>query len=334
MFLSRAVAVRALDRGHEVTCASRGRSGVPPQGAESVVVDRDEPAGLAPLAGRAFDAVVDVESLSVTRVRRALAALGPQAAHWTFVSTCSVYADNAVPGQRAVDAPTLEPAAEGSDETDREHYGPLKVACEEAVRAAVGDRAFVCRPGLIVGPSDRSDRFGYWPARLARGGEALAPGDPQDVVQYVDVRDCAAWIVNAAESGLVGTYDAICPPQPWGEVLAGIARAVDAEVTLRWVPQEVLIDRGVNPWGGPDSLPLWLPLPDYAGFLSRDVTDSLAAGLRIRPLADTARASLQTEQELGLDRERRAGLTPAREAAVLAGSADRAPGHAGDDISG
>lgn len=250
-------------------------------------MDRDEPAGLAPLDGRAIDAVVDVESLSVTRVRRALATLGARAGHWTFVSTCSVYADNAVPGQRVATAPTQEAAPDGGDESDRELYGPLKVACEDAVRAALAARAFVCRPGLIVGPGDCSDRFGYWPARLARGGEVLVPGSPQDVVQYIDVRDCAGWIVNAAETGLVGTYDAICPPRPWGEVLSGIAEAIDSSSILRWVPQSV-------PGCGSGRWP-------------------------------TPRASLLTERERGLERDRRAGLNPAREAAVLAGYADRPP---------
>lgn len=315
-FLSRAVAEQALHRGHDVVCAARGRSGPPPAAAYFVPVDRDEPDGLAALKGE-YDAVVDVEALSVGRVRRALAALADRSGHWTFVSTASVYADQATPGQRAATAPLLPPAAESSD-GDAEQYGPLKVACEKAVRDAVGERAFLCRPGLIVGPGDRSDRFGYWPARLAGEGPVLAPGDPRDLTQYVDVRDCAAWIVTAAEQHLVATLDAICPPLPLGELLPSIGAAIGSTAELVWVPQAVLLEQGVAPWAGPDSLPLWLPLPDHAGFATRDVTDSLTAGLRIRPVAETAVAALSYERELGLRRDRKAGLSLERERAVLA----------------
>jgi len=317
VFLSRAVAAEAFARGHRVTCAARGVSGSVPEGATLVRVDRDAPNGLDPLAGQDFDAVVDVESMSVTRVRRALTALGAGVAHWTFVSTCSVYADNETQGQRAESASLLDPAADDADETDRALYGQLKVASENAVRAAVGDRAFLCRPGLIVGPGDRSDRFGYWPARLCAGGRFLAPGSPENWVQFVDVRDCAAWIVTAAEQGLVATLDAVCPPVRWGEWLAAMVRAVGSDAEPSWVPQEFLLEQGVTPWMGPGSLPLWLPMPEHGGFMTRNVAGSLAAGLHIRPLADTATASLAWEQQLGLDRERRTGITRDSEGELL-----------------
>lgn len=322
VFLSRAVAEHALGRGHTVICAARGRSGSPPEGAQFVTIDRDDPDGLTELAGQEYDAVVDVESLSVGRVRRALAALADRAGHWTYVSTASVYADNRTPGQRAATAPILPSAPEGADE-DIEQYGNLKVACEEAVRAAVGNQSFVCRPGLIVGPGDRSDRFGYWPARLAGEGPVLAPGDPGDLVQYVDVRDCAAWIVDAAEQRLVGTLDAVCPSLSWGDLLHRIGAAIGSNAELVWVPQSVLEEHEVAPWAGPDSLPLWVPQPEYAGFGARDVTDSLAAGLQIRPVAETAVATMEYEREVGLDRDRKAGLRPERERAVLAAYAGR-----------
>lgn len=321
-FLSRSVAEQALGRGHEVVCLARGRSGEPPAGAQFVQGDRNDPEVLAGLPAGDYDAVVDIESISPRRVRSALAALADRAGHWTYVSTASVYVDNVTPGQRAATAELLPAAPEEAD-GDVEQYGNLKVAAEEAVRAAVGDRAFVCRPGLIVGPGDRSDRFGYWPARLAHSGPVLAPGEPTDRAQYVDVRDCAAWIVTAAEQRLVATLDAVCPPVTWGDLLAGIGAAVGSTAELVWVPAAVLAEHDVNPWAGPDSLPLWLPLPEYAGFAHRDVTDSLAAGLSIRPLADTAAATLEYEQQLGLARERRAGLPRAKEQAVLAAYAQR-----------
>ncbi|AHI01919.1 SDR family oxidoreductase [Kutzneria viridogrisea] len=317
VFVSWAVAEEALRRGHEVVCAARGTSGQVPAGARLVRVDRDDPAGLAPLAGERFDAVVDVAKMSYPWVRDALAALGAGAGHWTFVSTINVYADEATKGLDARAALREPLTAEGGEQTP-ENYGAIKVASEEAVRDAVGDRAFVVRPGLITGPKDDSDRFGYWPGRMARGGQVLVPDAAEQLVQYVDVRDLAAWIVDAAEQRLVGDFDAVCPAQRLGDLLAGIAElAAPAGTELVPVSPEVLTANGVQPWGGPRSLPLWLPA-EYHGIAAREVSASLAAGLRPRPLDEVVSGALGRERELGLDRERRAGLSRAAEAEVLA----------------
>lgn len=319
VFLSRTIAEVARDRGHEVTCAARGVSGSPPDGVEFVQVDRDQPEGLARLGDANYDAVVDVERQSPTRVRRALEALGSSAAHWTYVSSGSVYTDPGTTGQKATTSLVESPPPEGSDENDRELYGPFKVACENEVRLAVDDKAFLCRAGLIVGPRDISDRFGYWPVRLARGGEVLVPGAPDDLVQYVDVRDLAEWIVHCAKNRVVGTFDGIAPSQPWGQVLQGMLAAVGGPaVSLTWVPADWLGRQEVTPWSGPDSLPLWLPLPDYAGFMSRDVSASVKAGLSTRSTEETATATLEWEKVLGLDRDRRSGISGEREVELLA----------------
>ncbi len=318
VFLSRTIAESARDAGHEVTCAARGVSGNPPDGVEFVQVDRDEPDGLAELDDARFDAVVDVEMQAPSRVRRALDVLGDHAAHWTYVSSGSVYSDSGTSGQDAANAPVELPPPEGSDESDRELYGPLKVACEEAVGEVLGDKAFICRAGLIVGPRDVSDRFGYWPARLAAGGEVLVPGDPTDLVQYVDVRDLAEWIVRITENRVVGTFDGVAPALRWGDVVQDMAAAVGgADLALTWVPGAWLGEQGVTPWAGPDSLPLWLPLPDYAGFMSRDVSASVQAGLLTRSTEEIAAAALEWEEVLGLDRDRRSGITRDREAELL-----------------
>ena len=213
VFLGRAIAACARAAGHEVTCAARGVSGAVPEGVRLVRVDRDASDGLAALGAERFDAVVDV-SRHPGQVRRALATLRGRAGHWTLVSTVSVYADKATPGQRAATAPLVAPAPPGAERGDGDAYAAAKVACEQVV----GDGAFVCRAGLIVGPEDPTGRFTYWPARLARGGEVLLPSaDAAAPVQMIDARDLAAWIVGAAETGRRGTYDATGPALPFGD---------------------------------------------------------------------------------------------------------------------
>src|SRR5205807_3403717 len=228
-FLGRAIAAHARAMGHDVTCAARGVAGAAPDGARFIRVDREDPDGLAPLAGEAFDALVDV-SRHPGQVRRAVRALKPRVAHWTFVSTVSVYADNRTPGQRAGTAPLRAPTAPEIEHCTEETYGAAKVACEQAVR----ENAFVCRAGLIAGPEDPTGRFTYWPLRLDRGGEVLVPGTPDDAVQLIDVRDLAQWIVFAAQTHLTGTFDAIGPSFTRGQFLAQCAAAVGSSGTFTW----------------------------------------------------------------------------------------------------
>ena len=286
VYLSRTIAALAHDRGHDVTVAARGRSGGPPDGVRFVRTDRTATDGFDALSDETFDAVVDVARLP-GHVGPALDALAQRAGHWTFVSTCSVYSDHETPGQRAATAGVLDPAPADSLDEDMERYGPNKVACENLVRDRLPDRSFTVRPGLVVGPGDPNDRFGYWPLRIAAGGEVLAPGQPDELVQYIDVRDLAEWVLDAAEAQLTGTHDGICPPITRSQFLAEIAEALDADAEFTWVPQEVLREHGVEPWAGEESLGLWLPLPEYGGFLSRDPASALAAGLGIRPLRET-----------------------------------------------
>jgi hypothetical protein len=196
-------------------------------------------------------------------------------------------------------------------------YGGIKVASENAVRAALGDRAFVVRPGLITGSWDRSDRFGYWPGRFARGGRVLVPDAPDQPIQIIDVRAFATWIVDAGEKKLAGTYDAVGPVQSLGSMLAEIAAAVGFDGELVPAAPEWLTEHEVNPWGGPHSLPLWLPA-DYDGMKSHDPAPSIAAGMPVRPLAEAAADALERERELGLDRERKAGLSMEEEKVLLA----------------
>ena len=286
-FLGRAIAAQACAIGHDVTCAARGVTGPVPSGAQFVRIDRDAPDGLAPLADESFDAVVDV-SRHPGQVRRAVAALRPRARHWTLVSTVSVYADNRTIGQRADTAPLRAPTAPDIELSTEETYGAAKVACEQAV----GEGAFICRAGLLVGPEDPTGRFTYWPTRLARGGEVLVAAAPDEAVQFVDVRDLAQWIVHAAQTGLTGIFDSIGPTITRGQLLAECAEAVGAACTFTWVDRAFLERHDIRRWSGPRSLPLWLPLPEFAGFATRDTSPARAAGLTIRPLAETARDTL------------------------------------------
>lgn len=286
-FLGRAIASHACAAGHDVTCAARGLAGPIAAGARLIRIDRDVADGLAPLTGETFDAVVDV-SRHPGQVRRAVAALKRPGVHWTFVSTISVYADNRIPGQRADTAPLREPVTAEIEHSTDAIYGAAKVACEQAV----GADAFICRAGLIAGPEDPTGRFAYWPARLARGGEVLAPGSSDDAVQFIDVRDLAQWIVHAAAVRLTGIYDGIGPVRTRGELLIECAAALNASCRFTWVDRAFLEAHDVRRWAGPRSLPLWLPLPDFAGFMTRDPSPARAAGLTARPLGVTARDTL------------------------------------------
>jgi nucleoside-diphosphate-sugar epimerase len=287
VFLSEAVAAEAVRRGHDVVCACRGRSGSVPEGARHVVLDReadDWPDGL-----RDFDAVVDV-SRTPSHVRAAVAA-APDA-HWVFVSTCSVYAEHTTVGGTPATVPVLPPVTTDEDWTSSpEAYGAMKVACEQIVRAGAPS-SVVIRPGLIVGPGDPSGRFTYWPVRLADPGPVLAP-PADDVVQTIDVRDLADWIVEAAERRLEGVYDGVGAPTLRADFLTEVARGVaDAAPEFVWATEEDLAGQSVEPWAGPRSLPVWVPGAEDRGFMAHDVTPSLEAGLRLRPLAETARDTL------------------------------------------
>jgi 2'-hydroxyisoflavone reductase len=318
VFLGHTVAAVALRRGHEVVCAARGTGGEPPAGAKLLRVDRHEPDGLAPLRDERFDAVVDVATVSYPWVRDAVRVLGPNAGHWTFVSTINVYADAMTLGQTTA-APLLEPRQEdgSTPDSDPNLYGAVKVASENEVLEHLKDRAFIVRPGLITGPNDRSDRFGYWPGRFARGGRVLLPPTEGQLTQHIDVRDLATWIVDASEQRVTGVYDAIGPARPLTGLLDEIRELLaPAGTETVTATEEQLRANEVMYFGGPKSLPLWLP-PTHLGFTSHDASAAIAAGLRIRPFEDAVRGAFEVEQRLGFDRERKSGLTPAQEKEVL-----------------
>lgn len=306
-FLSRAVASQAVDRGWHVTCACRGASGPVPSGADHLPWDRSTDPPSALVDGE-WDAVVDVSRLP-SHVRRAVSAV--PGAHWVFVSTINVYADNGSPAM----APLVDPVTADVDlAEDPEAYGPMKVACEQVVAAGAAS-SMVVRPGLIVGPTDASGRFSYWPDRLARGGEVLAPGSPKDVAQVIDVRDLADWILDACEARTTGVFDGVGEVVPLARLLGEIAAGVGARPDLTWVPSEFLVEHGVAPWAGEGSIPLWLPRPDHDGMLSHSPAPAIGAGLRLRSVTDSAR---DTFHETPLTTAPGIGISPERERDLLA----------------
>jgi nucleoside-diphosphate-sugar epimerase len=318
-FLSACVATEALRRGHRVTCLARGEGGAVPEGVRFVRSDRTRPDAYTEVQ-QPWDEVVDV-SWQPGQVRSALAALGPLARHWTFVSTGGVYADSDVPG--ADEASPLLPAGTG-DEMDPHGYGEAKVACELACEKAVDDRLNRVRAGLMGGPGDVSDRLGWWPARFAQAAEepdrrpVLVPVAPQASVQVVDVRDLAMWMLDVAEHGITGVFDAVGEQRSLQYVLELSARIAGYDGPQVEVPLPWLLERGVEAWMGPDSLPLTLPVEGYEGFATRSGAAAAAAGLRHRPLVELLIDTLAYERELGLHRERTSGLSPDTEKRLLA----------------
>ena len=306
----------AMARGHVPTLFNRGRTnpGLFP-GVEKLVGDRD--GGLGVLKGRQWDAVIDTSGY-VPRVVRASAQLLKDAAHhYLFISTGDVYKDFIV-DHMDEDAPKAVLPEPNSEDT-RKYYGPLKVICEQEVREAFPERNTIVRPGWIVGPGDNANLFTYWPVRIDRGGEVLAAGDPTDPVQIIDARDMAEWIVRMLEQRTVGAFNAMGPGTPlsMAEFLYGIRAITNADVRFTWVETQFLLDRKIRPWR---DIPIWYPpIGDHKGNGLISPRRAVAAGLTYRPLADTARDTLEWFKSLGTPWEGvpRPGLPAAREIELL-----------------
>lgn len=305
-FLGRGVVDAARGR-HELTLVNRGQTN-PDLYPDVEQIHLDLAGDLGALAGRSWDAVIDMDPTQLPRqTRRRAEAI--DAGHYVFVSTISVYSDTSKPIDES--SPLFEPPDPEPEAFDAELYGNLKVGSERAVLDVYGDRAAIARAGLIVGPHDPTDRFTYWPRRLAEGGRVLAPGNPSQRVQIVDARDLGAFLVRLAENRIGGVMNATGPAEPLtlGETLSRIAPGAD----LVWVDDATLLEAGVGPWM---ELPLWLPGDEHTGILQADISRALAAGITFRPLEETARDTLAWSLEAG---EQRPTLTREKEQQILAG---------------
>jgi nucleoside-diphosphate-sugar epimerase len=314
-WLGREIAAQAVARGHSVTCVARGESGAIADGASLIAVDRSSPDAYDAVPPRDWDAVFEV-SWQPGFVRGALAAFGARAKHWTYVSSVNAYAKYDTPG--ADETAVLREPTE-LDVVEQELYGEGKVACELASREVVGDRLVIARAGLIGGPGDRSDRSGTWVARAARSPEEpmLVPDTPELATSVIDVRDLAGWLLDNATEGRTGTFDTRGPLVPFGEWIE-LAREVGGHTgPVVLAPREWLEEQKVEQYMGPDSLAMWLVEPGYEGWSSRNGEAALKAGLTHRSRREFLTDVLASERELGLDRERRAGLSPAKEQELL-----------------
>lgn len=316
-FVGRAFVDEALAADWEVTTLNRGTSPAP-DGVTALHGDRNEADGLAALGDDKWDVVVDTWSWAPVAVRRSATLLRDRTEHYIYVSSRSVYAD---------------PVAAGADESaplvianpDDEHfddYARAKAGAELAVVEEFGVRAILARAGLIIGPRENIGRLPWWLNRVASGGPVLAPGTPDAGIQYVDARDLAAFSLSAAKRGQGGPFNVVSPvgQATMGDLLGACVQTTGSDAELRWTATEKILAAGVQPWV---DLPIWLaPGEDHEGMHQGDVSNAVAAGLRIRPLHETVADTWNWLQSVGGAAPQRAdrpplGLDPAVEAKLL-----------------
>jgi len=317
-FLGPKTVAAALARGHEVTIFNRGKREklLPLEGnVEHLYGNRDPdlpadddkgadgkllhpdatPKGLEQLAGRSWDVAIDNSGYFPRHVDASATLLAKTVKQYIYISSVSAYADESIPARGGDETVKLAELADPKVETmgaQFEYYGGLKVLCERAAEAAFPGRAAIVRPGYIVGPGDPTDRFTYWPVRVSKGGEVLAPGAAEDPLQWIDVRDLADWLVTLVEHGTAGTFNAIAPAAParWGDVLQACVDAAPG-AKLEWVSADWLAKNGA---GDEDAFPIWTaPTGKFAGFHRWSNARAKAAGLTFRPIGDTVKAILE-----------------------------------------
>ncbi|HEX2996715.1 MAG TPA: NAD-dependent epimerase/dehydratase family protein [Anaerolineales bacterium] len=314
-FAGRHLVEAALGRNHEVTLFNRGKTnpGLFPQ-VEIILGDREK--DVDKLKGRIWDAVVDVAGYLPRLVRLSAETLKDSVSQYVFISSISVYEDVSKVG---VDesAPVAKIQNETTEEITGETYGPLKALCEQVVQSIYGERALIIRPGLIVGPHDPTDRFTYWPVRVARSGEVLAPHSPQAPIHIIDARDLADFVIKLVEEHAFGVYNATGPDYELtiGRLLDVCKQVSGSDANFKWASLEFLNQNNVQPWS---DMPVWVPDEgETEGFARIDVSKAIRAGLKFRPLEETVRDTLAWAKLRPADHEWRAGLKMEREQELL-----------------
>lgn len=314
-FLGRHLVDSALARGHHVTLFNRGRTNPDlfPQ-VETIRGDREY--DISKLAGRNWDAVIDVAGYLPRVVGLSAAGLEGNVGRYVFISSISAYASLSKIG---VDesGPLATMADESVEEITGETYGPLKVLCEKVVQQTYGDRALIVRPGLIVGPHDGTDRFTYWPVRVARGGEVFAPDRPDILTQIIDVRDLVDFTIKLIEDGASGAFNATGPDYElsFGKMLETCKQVSGSDATFKWVSVKFMEQHKVAPWS---DMPAYLPdVGEDAGFARVSIAKALTAGLTFCPLEETVADTIAWAKTRPADHVWKAGLTAEREAELL-----------------
>jgi 2'-hydroxyisoflavone reductase len=312
----------ALSRGHKVTTFNRGKThpGELPNQVEQLIGDRN--GKLDALKNRQWDVVIDNPTTLPAWVRDAAQILKGNVDRYVFISTISVYGEvktgpeENAPTEKYEGADPYKETLEAMKMGGYKTYGPLKALSEKEAEKWFPGKTLIIRPGLIVGPRDESDRFTYWPVRIDRGGEVLAPGSLEDPVQFIDGRDLAEWTIRMAENRETGIFNATGPAKPLdiGRMLDGIKAGLQSNATFTWVTEDFLTQQKVEPWS---DMPVWTG--KESGLARAKIGRALSKGLTFRPFADTARDTLAWFKSLPQDRQSklRAGLTPERETEVL-----------------
>ncbi len=323
IFVGRHLVIAALERNHSVTIFHRGKHNpdlYPRErfpNVETVIGDRNNPDDLEALAERGFDAVIDTCGYVPRVVKLSAEAFAGKIPLYCFISSVSVYSDLSVTGITeespvgTLEDPTVE-------EVTGETYGPLKVLCETVVQEAFPHGALILRPGLIVGPYDVSDRFTYWPHRIAQGGEVLCPDNPDLPTQFIDVRDLAEWSIRLLERKITGVFNATGPDYmlTLGELFDTCKSVSNSHAEFVWASEDFLLEQEVKPW---IELPLWIPGRENAGGMDRiNIAKPLAVGLTIRPLSETISDTLGWDLARPEENTWRNTLKPEKEQAILA----------------
>lgn len=320
-FLGRHISGAALAAGHDVTLFHRGQTN-PDIFPEATHILGDRTKDLDKLSDGNWDAVIDTSGYHPSAVRASAKAMADKVGTYVFISTISVYAGFATPNQDE-SAPLARLQRPSRAQVTDETYGALKTHCEDVVLNAFGERALILRPGLIVGPYDPTDRFTYWPARVQRGGEVLAPGVPTGPVQFIDARDIADWLLTLLDAENNGIFNVTGPQEEmnFSTFLDACKKAIKSDVNYTWVTPDFLAQHEVIPF---QEMPLWVPV-QLSGLITIDCTKAFEAGLTCRPVKTTITDTLAWYKTLPDDYRLRAGLTPAREQELLTAWHNRIP---------